>query len=44
MYGTGALRVSWGSPLAKGANVFRALGAHVIQGMALEASYDGEDG
>ena len=37
----GALRVSWGSLLAEGADVLRAVRAYVVQGLALEASYNG---
>ena len=43
-YGTrahvaGTLGVSWGSQSTKGADVFGALGANVVSGPALEASY-----
>ena len=32
--------MSGGSPLAEGADILRALGAYVVQGLALEALYD----
>ena len=40
-HGTGALRVSRSSPLTKGADVLRAVGVYMVQGLALEASYNG---
>ena len=36
-----ALRVSWGDSPTEGADVFGALRAYVVQGLTLEALYDG---
>ena len=37
----GVLRVSWGGLSAEGADVLRAVGTYVVQGLALEALYNG---
>ena len=42
VHGTDLLGVSRCSPLTDGTDVFRALGAYVFQGLALETSYDNE--
>ena len=44
VHGPSTLRMSRDGPLAEGADVFGALRVYVVQGLALEASYDGGSG
>ena len=44
LHGESVLRVPGSSPLTEGTDVFRALGVYVIQGLALEAPYNGGSG
>ena len=44
VHGACALRVSESCSSTEGTDVFRALGAYMIQGLALEAPYDGGSG
>ena len=41
VHGAGALRVSRSSPLTEGADILGAVRAYMVQGLTLEASYDG---
>ena len=43
-HGASVLRVPRSGPLTEGTDVFGALGVYVIQGLALEAPYDGGSG
>ena len=43
-HGVSMLGVSWGCSVAEGADVFRAMGTYVVQGLALQASYDSRSG
>ena len=41
VHGAGMLGMSGSGPLTEGTHVLRAMGAYMVQGLALEASYNG---